>query len=300
MSDQANRTDNSALEYVWGLYRVYAATSRKQKSKLSKWRAAFLSLTCLGAVLGGVSQQLTGLHISWLPRVAGGLSAVALAIAAYLGREALTRDRERHWIRARSAAEAFKSNAYLYITGTPPYNNGKDADDLILKKVQDLEGKISDLTAESLDEEKKRERIPSCPISVEDYIEKRVKDQIGFYDRRAAEHDKYLSLWSSIRLILGVISVALGVLIGAGSSKLIGVWIAVISTAVSTIVAHLYAGRYSYLVLSYQSASRRLGRLLAQWNTSGRNQSDKEQLIRDCEEAISVENSAWMAEWIDK
>ena len=74
---------------------------------------------------------------------------------------------------------------------------------------------------------------------------------------------------------------------------------AVISTITASIAAYAYANRYQYLIISYQATAKRLELLLTRWQASGKTDSDTEarnQFILDCEEAISIENSAWMAE----
>jgi hypothetical protein len=96
----------------------------------------------------------------------------------------------------------------------------------------------------------------------------------------------------NIGLVLGVIAIAFGAL---GSTGRTAGWVAVISTITASIAAYAYANRYQYLVISYQATAKRLELLLTRWQTSEKTDSGTEarnRFILDCEEAISIENSA--------
>ena len=55
--------ENELLAHVWGLYRVYAITSRKLKSQISTYRFVVIALTILAAVSGVLGAQLPDLKI---------------------------------------------------------------------------------------------------------------------------------------------------------------------------------------------------------------------------------------------
>ena len=76
-------------------------------------------------------------------------------------------------------------------------------------------------------------------------------------------------------------------------------WVAFFTTITASIAAYAYASRYQYLIISYQATANRLELFRTRWQASGMTDSDVEQrnrFILDCEEAISIENSAWIAE----
>lgn len=300
-----------ALAYFWGGYRDYAATSRKRKRILTRWQLVVLVLILSGAAFGVISQQLTDLvqdqssanaDLRWISRMFAALSAVSIGLAAYFSREVLKPEREQNTIRARSAAEAFKSEAYKYVTQTRPYH-GSDAPSLLHEKAQELVKKVhADIPLERASEDDKKETIPQqYPLSVDDYIENRVKEQIHkYYYRNSYKYKKYLERWAAARLSLGVIAFVLGILNGLGTFTVPGGWIAVISTATTAIASHIATHRYGYLVLSYQSTAQRLEWLLGRWDISDKTEEDKEQLVLDCESSISIENKAWVIEWSKK
>ena len=295
-------TRDSALSYVWEHYCVFAATSRERKAKLYAWRFCVLALSIRGAIFGVLCQQSTGGELGdgswkWLPKILGWLSAIALGFAAFFSREILKPDRERNWIRSRSLAEALKSQGYLFVTNAPPYDT-TEAVDILFEKTKELLEMVKDLTTKPISNDEKRKGLPSNPLLVEQYIQVRVNDQIdNFYRPTTAKHEQNVKLWRNIGLCFGGLAVVLGAL---GSSGWTASWVAVISAITASIAAYLYAGRYQYLVISYQGTARRLEFLRARWEASGKTDADtdeRNQFILDCEAAISVENSAWMAEF---
>lgn len=100
----------------------------------------------------------------------------------------------------------------------------------------------------------------------------------------------------NIGLSLGVFAIVLGAL---GLTGWTAGWIAVISTIAASITAFAYAGRYQYLIISYQTTANKLERLRVLWESKGKTDTDtkeRNEFILECEEVISIENSAWMAE----
>ena len=154
-----------------------------------------------------------------------------------------------------------------------------------------------DLPTKTISEDDKRKGLPTGTLSVDQYIDMRVNDQITkFYIPKAIENERIVKRGRQISLFLGALAVVLGAL---GASGWTAAWVAVITTVTVAIAAYLYAGRYQYLVISYQATARRLELLRSRWEASGMTDANDErnQFIRDCEEAISIENSAWMTEW---
>ena len=75
------------------------------------------------------------------------------------------------------------------------------------------------------------------------------------------------------------VAVVLGATTGLGLSWNLGGWVALITTFTTATAAFVFAGRYSYLGLSYQSTARRLEWLLAQWDNSGKTEADKQAFV---------------------
>ncbi|MGD9159284.1 MAG: DUF4231 domain-containing protein [Desulfobacteraceae bacterium] len=293
--------DEVALRYTWIQYRLYAKTSRNRKREITIWRFRIFILGVAGAVFGVLCQQSIQFELNkilWqhLPTLLGMISAFILGVATYFGKELVNPEQERQWIRSRSIAEALKSESYLFVTGVKPYDKD-DRSDRLLKETKKLLESVNGLTHESLSEEGKSVGLPSDKITTKDYIEQRVNDQIDhFYRKKSREYIIEIGNFKKIGLILGIIAIALGAL---GSTGWTAGWVAVISTLSASITAYVYASRYQYLIVSYQATANRLEFLRTHWLSSGKTDTDKDdrdKFILDCEDAISIENNAWMAE----
>lgn len=304
-SSPKERNRGSALAFTWGQYRVFAATSRALKSELSAWRCCVLELSIAGAILGSLCQQSSGWGLaagrfSWLPTLFGILSAIALALAAYFGKEILNPERERKWVRARSLAESLKAEAYIFSVQAKPYEN-TDAIERLFNTTEELLGSAIDLQTVTISEEKQRSGLLPSKMSVENYIQKRVNNQIDDYYRpNALKNEKIVTRGRQTSLGLGALAVVLGAL---GASGWTAAWVAVVTTITISLTAYIYAGRYQYLVISYQATARRLELLRSRWKASGMtddNTKERDYFIHECEDAISVENSAWMAAWTEE
>lgn len=286
-----------ALAYAWGQYRVWAATSRQKKAEIFSWKLRVLVLTIVGALLGTVSSRLSGISdpAAWIIGIAGGVS---VSLAAYLGREILSPDQERLWIRARSMAEALKAEILLFRTSAAPYDAADPAPKL-MGRVQEHLATVEDMQSAKLSADEQRQGLSEGPLSLQDYIRERLDDQVEhFYRPRVQQYDRLMKRWRNVNLALGALAAVLGVL-----GKWTGAWVAVVTTVTTAVAAYLYANRYQYLIISYQATARQLEFLKNQWVVNGSPEQDpsmRNQFLQACEEAISIENNAWMAKWIGK
>ncbi len=304
-NDGWDQAQVSALEYTWGQYRIWAATARAQRAHIFSWRTYTLLLTVAGAFLATLSQMTTGLEIGpefpiSISAAFGWLSGISIALATFFGREILRPEAQNRWVSSRSIAEALKSEAYRFRSGTTPYN-GPDAPERLNENTRELLAKVTHVQAATLADEQKRERLPEGPLSVDAYIEKRVDEQIdNFYHPRVIRYKKVVKRGRTISLGLGAVAVVLALF---GATGLTAGWIALITTITAALAAYLYSGRYQYLIMSYQATGRQLELLKNHWtiiaarpDTTGDKRS---QFIMDCETVISIENSAWMSQLID-
>ncbi len=295
MTPTESLTSDPALIHVWGQRCTYAATSRRLKKWVVRWRLLVFGLTIAGAILGVLSEQVGG--PDWLARALGGLAALAIGFAAFFGKEALTTSSQQEWVRARSTAEALKSLAYLYVTRTAPFD-GDDASAKVLARAQELEETNSDYAVAVLSETERRKDVLPDQMTVEQYIDKRILDQKDkYYAKQIGLNQQRLAYGNRARLILGGVAVLLGGAKAMGVPFSTAVWVAVISTISASIASFLFAERYNYLVLSYQATARRLDWLLTQWHVSDKKAAHQIALITGCENTISIENKTWLAEW---
>jgi hypothetical protein len=294
----------SALKNTWGQYRTWAITSRAYKNDVTRWRNVVLILSIAGAILGTLSQQSNLWSLlktpQWFPSAFGLISGFALGLAAYFSKEALSPDPEAKAVRARSAAEAFKSEAYLLAADAPPYDTATTTAELTARTDRVREA-VANLTHETITSAQESEGMPTERLSVEEYIKRRVDEQIDkFYIPRARENAKKLAIGRYLSLTLGAIAVLFGLL----SAKYVSIagWLAVIGTVTAAIAARQYSGRYQFLVISYQATIERLRSLKTQWAIASKIDAVDagKRFILGCEETISSENTAWMAEFTKK
>ena len=290
---------NSALKYIWSQYTRWGMTAGKYKNEVSRWRDIVLTLSVGGTVLGvlGLEVDLAKELSPRLPSLLGLLSGAALGLAAYFTKEVFSPDSEGRAVRARATAEALKSEAYLLASGVPPYDTMAVIDQLFTK-LDTIRTTASNVASLSITEEQRTAGMPSAPMSIDDYVEQRVDDQISYYSSQVRSNTRKLSTGRRLSLILGALAVLLGLV--ASNDPSVAGWIAVIGTITAAIAARQYAGRYQFLIASYQAVGEKLDRLKARWEIERKTQpgaAADHKFILACEETISAENSGWMAEW---
>jgi hypothetical protein len=299
-----SKTDPS-LEFIWGQFNMWSVTSREIKSTLTKWRWRVFIFVVLGALLGIVSSEFA--YGNWgksfdnilIAEIIGAFSGVFIALAAYAGSEILTEELEKTWLRARSAAEAYKSEAYMYLLKAPPYSEAT-AVKRVFQRSEKLMRAMADVPATSITREEAIKRLPPTSFTIDQYVEKRVKEQAyDYYLPKSREYQKILKRAKNISYILGFSGVILGTMAATGILG-VSVWIAFISAASASIATYISSNQYQYLSVTFQATANRLLLMSTRWH-SVRNADIKEQraFVKECEAVISLENSAWVAEMVN-
>lgn len=290
---------DKALDVPWHAYRAWAATARFLKGDLNRWTWLTLWLAIAGAVLAAASQEFGVLTAfgTWPAKTATILASFAVALSAYFGKEALSGNKAADWIKARSAAESLKAATYLYRAGAPPFNAG-DREKILFEQVSAIEQTVTAVQTRSAAQET---TVPDLsPMTVDEYIVKRVDEQTGFYDERAGEYQKRNDTLRNVTLGLGAASVLLGLMAAAGAVPAL---VGLIATLTASLSAHAKNQQYQTLIVMYQSTSRRLVALKGEWIASHNTDADtaaRNAFIRSCEDALALENSAWVGEWSPK
>jgi len=285
---------------LWEHNRAWAATARTIKASLDRWRSWTLILAIAGATFSTLGEQLKNSHPnpqwqSLLHAIAVAASlggAAAIALASYFAREALGGDRVQNWTKARSAAEASKAALYLYRASVVPYD-GEDRDKKLLDRRDAIETSV-----EGLELVASNPGTPDLsPLTVSDYIAKRLEAQIKYYHDTAGEYQKRVDNLRTVTFWLGVVGVLLGV--GAAAGPL-GSWVAVVGTVTAAVSSYIQTQRYQGLIVLYRATERRLEFLKDEWQTTGKTEADKparNSFIQSCEDAMALENGAWLAQW---
>jgi hypothetical protein len=207
----------------------------------------------------------------------------------------------RAWLRARSVSEGLKTTIQLYLVGVERFS-GDDRDSILQDRVDELLANVSGLQHEAA------RIVPDEPsgatsLNVGEYITQRVEGQAERYYRPKAEKfQRAMDRWRSLQFWLASVAAALGVI--AGWLPSVGLWVGAITTASGSVAAHMAAGRYEHLTISYRITAQRLISLRNRWQDEfGESEGPLErrsQFVEDCEAAISVENQGWMADYVDQ
>jgi len=296
----------AALAETWRKYRGWAARARTIRSELDRWRLLVLRLTVTGAVLATLASQLPVWfgnidRVGIISRVLSALSAAAMAFAAYSGRSILDPAAERQWLRARALGESCKSECYRFAAGVRPYE-ANDAGAKLLEKLQQLLASGADVPAmEVADADAVKDR-PLYPLSVEDYITHRVREQIDdFYRPRAARNEQKAALFARWSQGLSAGAAVLGAVGAIWGGSYFEAWVAVAGTVAAAIATYALGQRFERLAARYQVTADRLAVRLALWEVSTLGKSDPaadRDLVLDAETIMADENGAWLAEFL--
>ena len=294
-----NASFSNILLTTWEEYRKAAKRSRQLKFQVNKYRWINFALLILGAIFGVLANQsVDGNATSELPKIFALLSTISLGVAAFLSSHVLDSSYEKQWIIARSQAEAFKSEAYIYLVKAPP-SESQNRDQQLLKKLKEILGE--DAQPVQLSQEEKSEKRPLYWLSMEDYLQERVKEQIEtYYEKKAIEYKNLLRWLQTIGFLLGLIGAVLGaVSVVLTDMTRLAAWVAVIGTISGTLTAFTFAGRYKYLITSYELTARRLKWIMHEWDLLSKEDKQNQfgAFVRKFEDTISIENKSWVAEW---
>jgi hypothetical protein len=291
---------SDVVEMTMEAQRRWSRAASHAKNVIDRWRKLSLSLTILGALLVTAASQAKALGsgVVLSLSITGGL---ALAASPIVTSERLGGTSISDWARMRSVSEGLKSETYLYLTHTPPY----DKDD----RDQRLGAELERITVDAADLASRAEGIESGEVSVpavhdaETYASVRLASQIdpqsGYYPRSIVRERRGLDRAKWARFMLSLLAAALGVVAGATENAGLAAWVPVITTAAAAVVADAAARRYEENLLEFSRTLIRLRTKLQQWRAERSKAADLVVLdrtfVRGCEDAISTENKSWMA-----
>lgn len=287
---------NEVFEIVWKQYRTWSITSRNVKAANDRWKRRVLVLTLMGTVFGTMAPFTGVIAGSWPARVAGILGTVCLAVATYFAKELLGTKNEERWTRARAAAEAFKSEAHKYVVRATPYN----ADDHLAKlsrRLNELDELTKGYPPDNVPPDQLTKGMPTTWWSVDDYIKKRLAEQVDWYVSKGVEHAASMHRGRTVALTLGGAAVVLSAVTGAAAEDgtLPAALLGIVTTAGAAIGGYFQAAHYQALALKYQETARALDRRRADIASTPVH-DEKLKLVADAEAIMQAENAAWLAE----
>ena len=310
----------TTLEDLWNKQSQWSSAANSHKSAHRSWNGPLIGFGFVGVVLSTISPSMVALTASkpaeWtvLQYVLALAGPVIVAVTALLTREILGPKSEQKWIKAREISEALKAEGYIFAVAAPPYTDPTTAPDVLAAKIEELTAAgdgLGPLPLASADDpgiarqatdrkptgKKASDPKPREPLSLDQYIERRVKAQCAYHDRDALGFARMLSRWQAVAIALMALSAALGVIAGIGKQASINVWVAVVSTALATLTAHVAASRFEFLAASYAATSERLQRLVTKWHAKQNpTAAEKDRFVLDCEAVLAAQNRTWADE----
>jgi conflict system pore-forming effector with SLATT domain/uncharacterized protein DUF4231 len=277
---------------AWSLYRQCAATSAFHKSQLERYTWASLWLGISGAAIGTASQYLAPDSHSYLSKVLGVIASALVALAGFAATQASSGSRDKIWVKCRAAAEGLKSSVYLFCASVNPFD-GPDRSAALAERVERILKEVAGIALRP----GKMDRPAPGPMTAADYIRDRLDDQIKFYSGSVDKLQGKADFWRHVSVAAAALSAVLGAISAMYS---LSPMVALLATLTTSVTAYVNNQRYESIVGLYQATAIRLQLLKDQWLDSGKTDSDKadrDSFLQRCEETLSAENGAWVAQW---
>ena len=296
-------TDISAtLETAWRDQRAWSSVANRAKAVHDRAQSTVLILALAGAALETLAVQSPVLGLRDHRVVFMYAGAVALALVPVITRLYLGKERLQLWVEARGLAEGVKAEVYRYRTGIGPYAS-REPDRALMKFLEHLRSPRPALDRLRMEVQPTGEPVPPT-MDAATYIEHRVERQVSAYYRpRASHHARRARLLRRGIGFLTVLAAVVGTAAAVSDSTSLAAWVAVLTTAVTAVTAHLVARRHEELVSSYTATADRLELLRDAYRdgiTLGDRPLDAADLVERCEEIIAIQNGAWRADWLER
>jgi SMODS and SLOG-associating 2TM effector domain 1/Protein of unknown function (DUF4231) len=270
----------------------------KRRVEIARWVTFAFSI--LGALLAAIASQLNDPPRMYFA-IAG---AVLLAVVSFVTSRLLGGLQITNWLRARTASEALKREAYKYATSVRPYDDPLKRDAALNIERERIERDVDDLLPSAVSSAKAGSA-PRGKLSRDEYIASRVREQIDRYYLPRADANKRIAVslrWTEFSLALAATIIT--AMVGVAGKELFGIKFdfvaltAVLTTIAGAVLAHIEATRCDFLVMIYRATARRLSAEVA--NIDDVNALSAEQwsdFVNRCEATISDENTSWAAKW---
>mgnify|MGYP005841263621 CR=1 FL=1 len=297
----------NTIDDLWQTRNGWAVASQRFQAQTQFARHAQLGMIIAGAILA--TAAATGLFgvdneaISAWERALAGLGAMCLTLVTVIQLRFLSIAQVERWPRARSVAEAIKSEVFRFQAGAHPYEKTETDEDLkaaLLALTKAVDGHIA--LADDLLPDVVRAPFSSGgapgPLDRNGYLRDRVDEQIQhFYLPRSRDHAR---AGRRARLAMTALSLAgavISALMVSGMVAGAGAWVSVLTTVSLAISTHASLQRSDFLAVAYSKQARRLKRLKQDWMLGG-SPATWTDFVDQCEDTISAENRAWMAEMV--
>jgi hypothetical protein len=270
----------------------------KRRVEIARWMTFGFSI--LGALLAAIASQLNDLPRMYFATA----GAVLLAVVSFITSRLLGGLQVTNWLRARTASEALKREAYKYAASVIPYDDPQKRDAALNGERERIERDVDDLLASTVPIATAGSA-PRGKLSRDEYVVGRVRKQIDRFYLPTANANKKIAVrlrWLEFSLALAATIIT--AMAGVAGKELFGIKFdfvaltAVLTTIAGAVLSHIEATRCDFLVMIYRATARRLSAQLADIGDvnalSPENWSD---FVNHCEAIISGENTSWAAKW---
>jgi hypothetical protein len=289
---------NHPLDTVAESQAQWSATATAHKSSFERTRALVFALSILAALLAAVASQRADPERQYLAVA----SAMSMGLATFLTGRLLNLQRSQIWVRARAASEALKREAFKFAAEAAPFDDPATRNQRLREETERIVREVDDLLSERADTG--ASSIPRAAITADEYIAKRVTQQIDYHEKGAKRARASARKFRQVEFVLGLgTAIITGVLGVIDKENLFRGFDLVALTAVFTtlagmILAYVEASRYDFIVSSYRVTARRL-RDLAN-NPPANPQPGTpawSAFVEQCEAILQDQNSSWIAKF---
>jgi hypothetical protein len=308
------------LENVWADYVHCDRAAVAAKSELDGSRFKALVGLNLSAVLGVLSSQMIevlGPLQLWLKdatpyaqtivrhlqqgEAIGFLSAIAAVIGTLNARKVLGLGLEHDWVLARASAESAKSQALRFLARAAPYDSADPAENAakLSAKAAEYRENMPQGQLEDFDETQRLNGLPADWLTMENFLDLRVREQLKFFKRRGLEHGRKAARLRDLIGWLGALSAGLGAFHQVKHIGPLTAWVAVFASLSTAVGAYIVQNRLLYLTKSYDMNAKRLERLLEAWGLvpAAEKAAKQGEFVNKFEDVLSVENRQWVTEF---
>lgn len=277
------------LNQVWTSHRQWSLAADAAQSRLKHWRQRTLALLVAGALAGAIAAQ------TWLSSgfvsAAAAVSAVLLAIAAWVQGTALTSDETERWTGARAASEALKAEAYRYLTRVQPYD-GADRGGRLSAQFDAIQAREQKLLVDQQLVPSDNRPLPKVS-TFGGYLTARAQQQATWHRDKVGDHLRKARTLRLAQLAATGVGVVLAAVAGVLSGSHLAAWTAAATTIAAAIGAHLAAGQHRRIAASYASTADQLDRLIAEVDPAGAGPDRQARFVADVERVLAAQNSGW-------
>jgi Protein of unknown function (DUF4231) len=189
----------------------------KRRVEIARWVTFAFSI--LGALFAAIASQLNDPTRMYFA-LAG---AVLLAVVSFVTSRLLGGLQLTSWLRARTASEALKREAYKYAASVPPYDDPLKRDASLSSERERIERDVDDLLALAVSSAKAGSA-PRGKLSRDDYVAGRVRAQIDrFYLPRANTNKEIAVGLRWIEFSLALAATIITAMVGVAGKQLFGI-----------------------------------------------------------------------------